>query len=117
MDKSDCPRLHHGLRTRHKCHKSRGARMVPADELLGRPCKRSIDPALDLLLVRGVRLWSPEVEYQEQVLPPELEMLLNHWLAADVMIASLHVAATATGSLSLSCSSLNLSVTLIAAER
>ena len=115
MDKSDCPRLHRGLKAWHKCHRSHDARMVPAGELLGRPCKCSIDPALDLLLARGVRLCSPEVAYQEQGLPPELEMLLTHWLAADVVIADPHAAEVAAGSLSLSCSFPNLSMTRIAA--
>ena len=89
--------------------------MVPADELLDRPCKCSIDPALDLLLARSVRLCSPEVEYQEQGLPPELEMLLNHWLAADVVSADPHAAEVAAGSVRLSCSLPNLAMTRIAA--
>ena len=101
MDKSDCPRLHHGPITWHKCHKSHDARMVPADELLDRPCIWSKTLLLDLLLVRSVRLRHPEVEYQEQGLPPLLETLLDHWLAAGVVIADPHAAEVAAGSLSL----------------
>ena len=71
--------------------------MVPADGLLDRPCKCSIDPAFDLLLVRSVRLCSPEVEYQEQGLPPELEMLLNRWPVADVVPADPHAAEVQLG--------------------
>ena len=115
MDKLDCPRLHHGLKAWHKCHKRHDARMIPADGLLDRPCKCSIDPAFDLLLVRSVRLCSPEVEYQEPGLPPESEMLVNYWPVADVVPVDPHAAEAAAGSKHLSCLLLNLILTLIAA--
>ena len=55
--------------------------MVPADELLDRPCKCSITQALDLLPEQSVRLCSPEVEYQAPGLSQEIEILLIHCLS------------------------------------